>query len=213
MPSSALAGKTLRIAFLASHGGSAMKAIAEAFAAARVEGEPVLVISNNAAPLAFERAQHLGIASFHMSTKTHPGEGELDQSICGMLRSHDIDLIVLSGYMRKIGPQTLKAYRNRILNVHPALLPRYGGQGFYGLRVHQAVLDAGDRESGATIHLVDGDYDTGPILVQGRVPVLEGDDAEALAARIAPVEHTLFIEALQGIAAGSIDLDKLLSEP
>lgn len=208
MPSSTLTGKTLRVAFLASHGGSAMKAVAEACANSQVSGEPILVISNNSAPLAFERARDLGISTFHMSQKTHPGDGDLDLSICETLTSHDIDLIVLSGYMRKIGPRTLKAFHNRILNVHPALLPNYGGKGMYGARVHQAVLDAGDKESGATIHLIDGDYDTGPILVQGRVPVLEGDDAKSLAARVAGVEHALFIEALQGITSGEINLDR-----
>lgn len=208
MPSPVLAGKTLRIAFLASHGGSAMKAVAEACQGGALDGEPVLVISNNAAPVAFERAAALGIPSHHMSLKTHPEDGDLDRSICELLVAGAIDLIVLSGYMRKIGPQTLKAFHNRILNVHPALLPNYGGKGFYGSRVHQAVLDAGDKESGATIHLIDGEYDTGPVLVQGRVPVLEGDSVEALAARVAGVEHTLFIEALQGISSGSIDLDR-----
>lgn len=208
MPSPVLAGKTLRIAFLASHGGSAMKAVAQACQSGVLDGEPVLVISNNAAPVAFERAEALGIASHHMSLKTHPEDGDLDRSICELLVAGTIDLIVLSGYMRKIGPQTLKTFHNRILNVHPALLPNYGGKGFYGSRVHQAVLDAGDKESGATIHLIDGEYDTGRILVQGRVPVLEGDTVEALAARVAGVEHTLFIEALQGISSGSIDLDR-----
>lgn len=186
-----------------------MKAVADACANDEINGKPVLVISNNSGPLAFQRANDLGILTFHMSRKTHPGDEDLDRSICETLKSHDIDLIVLSGYMRKIGPKTLKAFHNRILNVHPALLPLYGGQGFYGSRVHQAVLDAGDRESGATIHLIDGEYDTGPILVQGRVPVLEGDDAKSLAARVAGVEHSLFIDALQGIASGRIDLDKV----
>ena len=208
MAAPVLAGKTLRIAFLASHGGSAMKAVAEVCQSGILDGEPVLVISNNAAPVAFERAEALGIASHHMSLKTQPEDGALDRSICELLVANAIDLIVLSGYMRKIGPQTLKTFHNRILNVHPALLPNYGGKGFYGSRVHQAVLDAGDKESGATIHLIDGEYDTGPVLVQGRVPVLEGDTVKALAARVAGVEHTLFIEALQGISSGSIDLDR-----
>lgn len=209
MPPPALAGKTLRIAFLASHGGSAMKAVAEACQSGVVDGEPVLVISNNAAPVAFERATSLGIASYHMSLKTHPEDGALDRSICELLVTEAIDLIVLSGYMRKIGPETLKAFHNRILNVHPALLPNYGGKGFYGSRVHQAVLDAGDAESGATIHLIDGEYDTGPVLVQGRVPVLKDDTAETLAARVAGVEHELFIAAISGISKGSIDLDTI----
>lgn len=185
-----------------------MTAVAEACADGRINGDPVLVISNNVAPLAFERASALGIATFHMSRKTHRGDDELDRSICDTLISHQIDLIVLSGYMRKIGPETLGAFHNRILNVHPALLPEYGGKGMYGARVHEAVLDAGEKESGATIHLIDGEYDTGPILVQGRVPVLEGDDVETLSARVASVEHSLFIKALQGISSGEIDLDQ-----
>lgn len=186
-----------------------MKAVAEACREGKIDGEPVLVISNNRTPLAFERAEDLGIATFHMSQKTHSTLADLDRSICETLRSHDIDLIVLSGYMRKIGQETLAAFHNRILNVHPALLPKHGGKGMYGARVHQSVLDAGEKESGATIHLIDNGYDTGPILVQGRVPVLESDNAETLAKRVASVEHALFIKALQGISSGQIDLDKV----
>lgn len=209
MPSPVLAGKTLRIAFMASHGGSAMRAVAESCQSGGIDGKPLLVISNNPAPVAFERARDLGIASHHMSLKTHPEDGALDRSICDLLVANAIDLIVLSGYMRKIGPKTLKTFHNRILNVHPALLPNYGGKGFYGSRVHQAVLAAGDKESGATIHLIDGEYDTGPIIVQGRVPVHKDDTVEILAARVASVETTLFIEALQLIQAGEINLDAI----
>lgn len=208
MPSTPLAGKTLRLGFMASHGGSAMMAVAQACQSGDIDGEAILVISNNQEPLAFERAADLGIETHHMSGKTHRGEGALDEAICKLLTTNKIDLIVLSGYMRKIGPKTLEMFDRRILNVHPALLPKYGGKGFYGSRVHQAVLDAGESESGATIHLLDSEYDTGPILVQGKVPVLNDDTVETLAARVAGIEHSLFIEALQGISSGAIDLDK-----
>jgi phosphoribosylglycinamide formyltransferase-1 len=208
MPSKPLAGKTLRLGFMASHGGSAMKAVAQACRSGDIEGEAVLVISNNTEPLAFERARELGIETHHMSGKTHGGEGALDDAICSLLTTNKIDLIVLSGYMRKIGPKTLEMFDTRILNVHPALLPKYGGKGFYGSRVHQAVLDAKESESGATVHLLDSEYDTGPILVQGKVRVLANDTVETLAARVAEIEHSLFIEALQGISSGALDLDK-----
>jgi phosphoribosylglycinamide formyltransferase 1 len=184
-----------------------MKAISEACRDGSLDAEPVLVISNNSGPQAFARAEILGLKTFHMSARTHPGDGALDLAICSALCSEDINVVVLSGYMRKIGPQTLKTFHNRILNVHPALLPKYGGQGFYGERVHQAVLDAGDTESGATIHIVEGEYDTGPILVQGRVPVLPDDTAHTLAARVAGVEHEIYIEAIQKIASGEISLN------
>jgi phosphoribosylglycinamide formyltransferase 1 len=109
--------------------------------------------------------------------------------------------------MRKLGPVTLAAYRNRVLNIHPALLPAFGGKGFYGERVHSAVLAAGARESGPTVHLVDAQYDQGPIVAQKRVPVLEGDTAETLAARVLEQEHVLYAETLQRIATGELDLD------
>lgn len=186
-----------------------MKAIAEACQAGVIAAMPRLVISNNSGAVALERAKLLGLAGHHMSGKTHPGEGVLDEAICSLLESEDIDLVVLSGYMRKIGPQTLACFKGRILNVHPALLPKFGGKGFYGNKVHQAVLDAGEEESGATIHLVDGEYDTGPTLLQGRVPVLPDDTVETLAARVMDTELKIFVDALRKIASGEIKLEAL----
>jgi phosphoribosylglycinamide formyltransferase-1 len=113
------------------------------------------------------------------------------------LRSHGIDVVVLAGYMKKVPPQVVAAFRNRILNIHPALLPRFGGPGMYGLRVHAAVLAAGETESGATVHLVDEEYDRGAILLQRRVPVLQGDTPELLAARVLEAEHALYPDALR----------------
>ena len=115
----------------------------------------------------------------------------------------------MCGYMKRLGPQILDAFDGRILNIHPALLPKFGGKGYYGDAVHEAVLAAGESESGATVHLVDAEYDTGPILSQRSVPVHEDDTSETLAARVLKVEHQLYAETLQQIASGRIKLDGL----
>ncbi|MEX0790926.1 MAG: formyltransferase family protein, partial [Actinomycetota bacterium] len=117
--------------------------------------------------------------------------------------------VVLAGYMKKVGPRTIDRFPNRIVNIHPALLPRFGGVGMYGIRVHQAVLDAKDRATGVTVHLVDQEYDRGPVVAQCEVEVLEGDDANTLAARVLEREHAFYVETLCRIVSGELDLDRL----
>jgi phosphoribosylglycinamide formyltransferase-1 len=112
--------------------------------------------------------------------------------------------VFLAGYMKKLGNQTLRRYQGRILNTHPSLLPRFGGQGMYGARVHQAVIAAGEKQSGVTVHLVDAEYDTGPIVAQCEVPVLDGDTPEALAARVQAREREFVVETLARIVAGEL---------
>ena len=118
-----------------------------------------------------------------------------------------MQVVALAGYMKMLGPRTLDAYRNRILNVHPALLPKFGGQGMYGERVHRAVLASGDSVSGVTVHLVDEEYDRGPVVAQTEVPVLPGDTPDTLAARVLEQEHILYPETIQRIATGEVDLN------
>jgi phosphoribosylglycinamide formyltransferase-1 len=115
--------------------------------------------------------------------------------------------VILAGYMKLLGPQTLARYRGRILNIHPALLPKFGGKGLYGKKVHEAVLAAGERVTGVTVHLVDERYDSGPILAQSEVPVLEGDTVDSLADRVLVREHELYAETIERIVQGEIDLD------
>jgi phosphoribosylglycinamide formyltransferase-1 len=184
-----------------------MQAVLDACRADQLQAEPRVVISNNSDSGALERARREGIPAYHLSTGTHPAPEALDRAILAALKGHEVEVVCLAGYMRRLGPLTLAAYRNRVLNIHPALLPRFGGQGFYGERVHRAVLAAGEGESGPTIHLVDEQYDHGRILAQHRVPVLPGDDAESLAARVLAQEHLLYAETLQRIATGELDLD------
>lgn len=196
---------TLHLGFLASHGGSNMQAILEACKAGRLDARPCVVISNNSESMALQRARKEGIPGYHVSGVTHPGEAE-DREILRVLQAHGVDTVVLVGYMKKLGPVTLEAYQGRILNIHPALLPKFGGQGMFGRRVHEAVLAAGETVSGVTIHVVDGLYDHGRILAQRMVPVAQGDMPETLAARVLVEEHRLYAETLQRIAAGEIRL-------
>ncbi len=187
-----------------------MQAILDAWKEGRLHVEPAVVISNNSGSGAMERARREGIPALHLSGATHPGPADLDAAITRALETHRVDLVILAGYMKLLGPQTLARYRGRILNIHPALLPKYGGPGLYGRKVHEAVLAAGERVTGATIHVVDERYDAGPILAQREVPVLERDDAVALAARVLETEHQLYVETLERIVHGEIDLDALV---
>ena len=201
--------RILRLGFLASHGGSNMQAIIDACKDGRLDAEPAVVISNNSESTALERARREGIPNYHLSSATHRDPAELDAAILRTLEEHGVDLVILAGYMKLLGPRTLVRYRGRILNIHPALLPKFGGKGLYGKKVHEAVLAAGERVTGVTIHLVDERYDAGPIVAQSEVPVLDGDTVDSLAARVLQREHQLFAETLQKIAVGEIDLDAI----
>jgi phosphoribosylglycinamide formyltransferase-1 len=200
-------GKDLNIGVLASGGGSNLQAIIDACEAGEIPGRVAVVISNNSGAGALERAERHGIDAVHLSNYHCPDDEELDRAIVGALRKRGVELVCLAGYMKKRGPQFIRAFPNRILNVHPALLPRHGGEGMYGIKVHEAVLAAGDKVSGATVHLVDELYDHGPAIAQREVPVLPGDTPETLAARVLEVEHRIYPEVVAGVARGEIDLD------
>ena len=185
-----------KLGILASHRGSNFQAILDACDSKRLAAEVAIAISNNSNSEALSRAKRHQIETLHASNLTHPGESRLDQAICQALVAAGVDLVVTAGYMKKLGPLTLGKFQGKIINVHPSLLPRYGGQGMYGERVHAAVLDNGDAETGLTVHLVDAEYDTGPILAQRRVPVLAGDTVASLGQRVLAEEHDLLVETL-----------------
>ena len=199
----------LRLGVLASHTGTNLQSIVDACHAGSLDAEVRVVISNNSRSLALERARAAGIPTAHLSSITHPAPDALDAAIERTLKSHGVELVALAGYMKKLGPRTLGAYRNRVLNVHPALLPKFGGWGMFGARVHAAVLASGDRVSGVTVHLVDDEYDCGPVISQVEVPVMPGDTPETLAARVLAQEHILYPKTLQRIASGEVDLSAL----
>lgn len=194
----------MKLGVLASHRGTILQAVIDARAAGDLE--VALVISNNRDAQALERARRHGIPWRHLSSRTHAVPADLDGTIRDALLDHHVDLVLLAGYLRKLGPQTLAAFPNRILNTHPALLPKYGGTGMYGARVHQAVLAAGEHVTGVTVHLVDGGYDSGPIVRQCELPLEPGDTVETLAARSAARERAFVVETLARIARGDLRL-------
>ncbi|SIT12386.1 phosphoribosylglycinamide formyltransferase [Alicyclobacillus vulcanalis] len=196
-----------KIAFLASHNGSGMRYLLEARARGEVAFEPVLVVSNNPGSPALAYARELGIPAVVINEKRCGGAKEADEALRDALREHQAQYVVLSGYMKRIGPATLSAFPNRILNIHPSLLPKFGGPGMYGMRVHEAVIASGDTVTGATVHLVDHEYDHGPVLAQAEVPVRPGDTPESLRERVLAVEGPLYLEVLQKMERGEIDLE------
>ena len=165
----------LRIGVLASHEGTTLQSITDACAQERISGRVVTVISNNSGSGALRRAAAAGIQTLHLSSMTHSDGDSLDAAICGALQQARADVVFLAGYMKRLGPRTLAAFAARILNTHPALLPKFGGHGMFGNRVFEAVLAAGESESGASVHLVDAEYDTGAVVRQERIPVLPGE--------------------------------------
>lgn len=189
-----------------------MQAVIDACKVGQLQAVPCVVISNNSKAEALARATREGIPHRHLSAVTHPSAEHLDAAILQTLVTHGAEIVVLAGYMRKLGHQTLAHYRGHIINIHPALLPKFGGEGMYGAYVHEAVLAAGETETGVTIHLVDAEYDQGAILAQSRVPVLPGDTVATLAQRVLEREHRFLVETLKQIVAGTIVLPRFLME-
>jgi phosphoribosylglycinamide formyltransferase-1 len=194
----------MNLGFLASGNGSNMQAIIDACREGRLQARPSIVISNNADSGALERARKEGITACHFSSATHPDVTQLDNTIAETLISHHVDLVILAGYMKMIGPKMLDAFQGRIINIHPALLPKFGGKGMYGVKVHAAVIAAGETETGVTVHIVDADYDKGSILAQRVVPVDQNDTPESLAARVLAVEHEIYVDTLRKVISGEI---------
>jgi phosphoribosylglycinamide formyltransferase-1 len=185
-----------RLAVLASGRGSNLQAIIEHFdnlARERV-AKVALVASNRADSPALIRAAtaSIDIANFNASDD--------GSELLSLLQKFRIDLVVLAGYMKRIPPKVIREYAGRIINIHPALLPAFGGEGMYGARVHEAVLASGAEETGVTVHLVDDDYDRGPIIAQWRVRVDKSDTVESLAARVLNVEHVVYPRAVEMVA-------------
>lgn len=184
------------LGILASHGGTTMQAVIDACASDTLNANIGVVISNNSKSMALQRARNAKITTAHLSSANHDSAESLDRAIAQTLLNAGVDMLLLCGYMRKLGNITLQKFDGNIINTHPALLPKYGGQGFYGRRVHEAVIAAGDTESGATIHRVEAVYDSGEILAQARVPVHAGDTVEDLEERVKDVERRLLVATL-----------------
>ena len=196
----------LNIGFMASHGGSNMQAVLDAISKGVLSATPCVLISNNSNSLAIERAKHYGMPYYHYSNKTHPVPEILDQEISNTLKKHSVEYLLLLGYMKKLGTKTLQKYCGKIINIHPSLLPKYGGTGMYGKNVHEAVIQNKDKTTGVTIHLIDEEYDTGKIINQCIIKVLENDTIESLSQRVLLKEHEFLIETLIKISNNEIIL-------
>ena len=202
----------MRIGVLASHAGTTAQMVMDACADGRISASVAVVISNNENAEVLRRAAACGIPTCHISGRVVTPPANVGQAVTDALRQHNVDVVLLAGYMRKVSDSTLQAFRNRIINVHPALLPNHGGQGMYGQRVHAAVIASGDRVSGATVHIVTEEYDAGPILSQLEVVVQEDDDAESLEAKVRGVERELLIDTLATLARDGFPGDRHKAE-
>lgn len=194
----------LKLGFLASGNGSSARAIVGAIRAGELQAEARLMVSNNRSAPALAFAAEAGVPALCIPTQGDPDTA--DARLAEAMRGHGVDLIVLSGYLRQLGSRTLGQYAGRVLNIHPGPLPTFGGHGMYGRRVHEAVIAAGVAQSGICIHLVDEEYDRGPVLARRAVAVEPGDTPETLEARVTDREPGFFVETLGRIARGEIAL-------
>lgn len=198
--------KPLRVAVLASGSGSNLAALLDAINRGDLTAEIAVVISNRADAGALGIAQQQDIPALWISQEQCPSPEKLDRAFLSALAEHDVHLIALAGYLKKITPAIVRKYKNRILNIHPALLPAFGGKGMFGKHVHRAVLEYGCRVTGVTVHLIDEEYDTGPPVMQRCVPVEQHDTPETLAARVLEEEHRIYAEAIQLFAEDRIEV-------
>lgn len=197
----------LKLAFLASRNGSAFRAAVAAARAGRLGADIVLLVSNSAKAPALDFARERGIACAVIPTAADPEAA--DQALADALAASGADWVVLSGYLRRIGPAVLARFPDRILNIHPGPLPAFGGEGMYGRRVHEAVIAAGVPQSEVTIHLVDGEYDHGRVLGRWPVPVEAGDTPEALEQRVTALEPEVMTRTLIDLAEGRLRVDQV----
>lgn len=195
---------TLRCAVFASGSGSNFQALIDRKNSGELHVELALLIGNNSIAGAFDKAKKHGIPSVHLAPSHFESEQVYTDKLMSLLDSHKIDLIVLAGYMKKLPSAVVNKYRHRIVNVHPGLLPAFGGKGMYGSKVHQAVIDYGAKLTGVTIHFVDEEYDHGPIISQVPIAVFDNDDSDSLAERVLKAEHSNYWKAIEAICSGRV---------
>ena len=196
----------LKIAVLVSGGGTNLQAIIDAIDAGTITNTEIkVVISNNKNAYALERAKNHGIEALCISPKDYEDRAQFNEAFLAKLDSYDVDLVVLAGFLVVIPPAMIAKYRNRIINVHPSLIPSFCGTGFYGLKVHEGALERGVKVTGATVHFVDEGTDTGPIILQKAVDVLDGDTPEILQHRVMEqAEWIILPQAIDMIANGKV---------
>lgn len=196
--------------------GTNLQAIMDACERGETKAQVVVVISTNPEAGAVERARRHGVEALIVDPKQFASQEDYERELTRLLEERRVDLVCLAGYMRKLSPLFVGVWRHRILNIHPALLPAFGGQGMYGHHVHEAVIESGAKFSGATVHIVDEEYDHGPIVLQTVVPVHDDDTPDTLAARVLEQEHKLYPQAIRLFAEGRLRVEgrrvKVVSE-
>ena len=195
------------IAVFASGRGSNFQAILNSIDAGTLPARVTVLISNNSGAGALEIARSRGIPTSHISQKMFPTEDKFAEAILKVLSEHHVELIALAGYLKKIPSQVIRQYRNKIVNIHPALLPSFGGTGMYGYYVHSAVIASGVKVSGATVHMVDEEYDRGPIVMQKAVNVTTNDTPKSLSAKVLKIEHEIYPFVLKAFAEGKVKIE------
>ena len=190
----------LRLGVLVSGGGTNLQSVIDAVENGTLQSQVVCVISNKETAYGLERARKHHIPAYFIN----PKEEGYDDKVFEVLKEQEVDLVILAGYLKILNQDLVDAYKGRIINIHPSLLPKFGGKGFYGIHVHEAVIAAGEKESGATVHFVDGGIDTGKTILQKKLEVMADDTVESLQKRILDqIEHKILVEAIQSLE-GSI---------
>ncbi|MFH1368542.1 MAG: phosphoribosylglycinamide formyltransferase [Elusimicrobiota bacterium] len=194
----------VNLGVLISGGGTNLQAIIDACQSGILKdiAQIALVVSNKAEAFGLERAKKHGIPALWINSKNFPDNQSFYKKVSSELKRHRVNIVCLAGYMRMVDPCLIKDFKKKVLNIHPALLPKFGGKGMYGHFVHEAVIKAGEPESGATVHMVDEQYDHGPIVLQYKVPVFPKDTADVLAERVIEVEHRIYPEAILKVITG-----------
>ncbi|MBD3378405.1 phosphoribosylglycinamide formyltransferase [candidate division KSB1 bacterium] len=196
----------LNIAVFVSGRGSNLDSIFGQIKTGRLNASIALVISNRSDAPALDLARSQGAKAIHLAPNQFDDEPAYQETLLNLLQTENIDLVVLAGYLKKIPAAVVNQYKHKMINIHPALLPAFGGKGLYGRYVHEAVLEFGAKISGATVHFVDTEYDTGPPIVQECVPVLDDDTPESLAKRILEVEHRILPQAIEYFCNNQLDV-------
>jgi len=203
-----LSNDRIKIGVLVSGGGTNLQAIIDATEKGEINGEVVLVISSKKDAYSLERARKHGIEGIYIGRKNFPDNEAFSKAMADELEKRGIMLVCMAGFLKKLSPDFIKRFKERIMNIHPALLPLFGGEGLYGHYVHETVLNYGVKVSGCTVHFVDEEYDRGPIILQRAVPVMEGDTPESLAARILKEEHKIYPQAIRLFSEGKLKIEE-----
>lgn len=196
-----------RIGVLISGGGTNLQSLLDAIDSGEIHGEVAVVISNRRNAYGLVRAQNRGIPAECICKKDYGSDDEFNNALLERLKSYNLDLVVLAGFLSILSREVVEYYKNRIINIHPSLIPSFCGMGYYGEKVHQAVLDYGVKVTGATVHLVDEGADTGPIILQKSIEVRDDDNVQSLARRVLEVEHEILPKAVKLLLEDGIGIE------